>query len=80
MEPCAMQPRVLEEVALGTEATFVENMRALMAHPENVRRHGADGARLLDSWRRLQKSGVLQRRRMDEAAASIAPTRPRRYL
>jgi hypothetical protein len=46
------------------EGRFVKAMQ-LFTQPMYLSRYGADGTRLLESWRRVQQSGVLQRRRLD---------------
>jgi hypothetical protein len=62
-----LQPRIHRELFVGAEAAFADRMRKLMTRPEYVLAHGADGARLLASWRRVEQSGVLQRRGIDDA-------------
>jgi hypothetical protein len=60
-----MQPRICEHHTLGRECDFVDGMRKLVMLPEDILPHGAAGARLLDSWHRLEHSGVLQKRCSD---------------
>jgi hypothetical protein len=65
-----MQPRIHEDCFMGEEGEFVQSMRKLVTHPELILPHGAVGARLLDNWRCLEQSGVLQRRCCDEVIQS----------
>jgi hypothetical protein len=63
-----MQPRIHEEYSLAREGRLVSSLRELIMRIEHgVIPRGADSARLLDSWQRLQRSGVLQRRDVDRA-------------
>ena len=62
-----VQPRMHEDVALSREGNFMKIMQRLMTLPGLLTPHGADGVRLLHSWRRLEQSGVLQRRGADSA-------------
>jgi hypothetical protein len=63
-----MQPRICEQLVMFSEGRFEESMRMLVStlvYPGFVQVFGDAGVRLLDSWRRLQQSGVLQRRGAD---------------
>jgi hypothetical protein len=63
-----LHPRVHEEFAMGLEADFAAKMRMIVTQgPQSFMQHGA---RLLHAWRRLEQSGVLERRhasRVEEA-------------
>ncbi len=65
-----IQPRSIPLVALSVEGGFTKCMRELVRRPGCILRHGALGERLLDSWRRLEQSGVLEERRADVAMQS----------
>jgi hypothetical protein len=68
-----MLPRIAEtEVALTFEGQLVDNMQPVVGFPQMLAPYGAAGARLLASWRRLEQSGVLQRRNIDVALKNFA--------
>jgi hypothetical protein len=61
-------PRVDEQYHIGAEGQFVQGVQHMGMLPRLILLHGdAAGARLLHGLRRLNQSGVLQRRRVDVA-------------
>ena len=68
------KPRRIRTVAMATEATFVRMLR------ETVAKGDANGLKmrlvqlLARAWQRLERSGVLQSRRVEEAIEAGAPT------
>ena len=64
-----MQPRAQETVAMSIEGGFVNNMRSIVQGPARMI---TPPAGLLDSLDRLERSGVLQRRRAEVAIQSNA--------
>jgi hypothetical protein len=71
-----MLPRIAEaELGLAFEGRFVESLQSLVTDPQLVAPYGTAGARLLASWRRLEQSGVLQRRHIDAAVQHVAQRR-----
>jgi hypothetical protein len=71
-----MLPRIAEAVvSFNLEGVFVKSLKAVVAAPQMLAPYGAAGVRLLASWRRLEQSGVLQRRHMDAALERDAQQR-----
>ena len=66
-----MRPRIGEQYVLSIEGVFVSKMRE---HLERISQlvllRGTEGARLLNNWRRLQQSGLLEGREVDRALES----------
>ena len=61
-----LKPRVDIYLSLSAEAGFAETMRRQVADPDLVLKYaGEAGAQLLESWKRVEQSGELQRRRVD---------------
>jgi hypothetical protein len=60
------KPRIQEEVSLSSEDFFLHSFRAVVGKAARLMVHDAPGiTRLVDSFARLERSGVLQRRDID---------------